>query len=239
MQLNKYLAHAGIASRRKAVELIKQGAVRVNNRVITSPYFVVEKGDEVTVHGKKIVPKELVYIIMNKPMGYITTTSDEKGRATVIDLLSKTELNKRIYPVGRLDRNTTGLLLLTNDGEVAQRLAHPRYGIAKTYQVTLHKSFHLADRQRIMKGISLSDGLVKVDRISYPLGPDKNIIRLTLTSGKYRVVRRLFEALGYVIKKLDRIKYAFFTKKGLPLGGWRKLSTKEIALLKKIVNKGV
>jgi 23S rRNA pseudouridine2605 synthase len=236
MQLNKFLAYAAIASRRKAVELIRQGSVRVNNKVVTEPGYVVQDTDIVTVHGKRVVPKEPIYILLNKPAGYITTVSDEKGRATVMDLLGK-HIEGRLYPVGRLDRNTTGLLLFTNDGELAQQLSHPRYEITKVYQVTLHKTLHEQDRQKIIKGVRLADGIVQVDRISHPLGPRKNVVRLTLHSGKYRVVRRLFQAVGYQVKKLDRIQYATLTKRGLPVGGWRQLSQQEVNTLKKLFEK--
>lgn len=237
MQLNKFLAHAGIASRRKSVELIEQGAVRVNNTVIKKPSYMVQAHDVVTVHGKRVIKQEALYILLNKPTGFITTVTDEQGRLTVLDLL-KQQIKQRLYPVGRLDRNTTGLLLLTNDGELAHQLAHPRYQIKKVYQITLHKRLTAEDRQRIITGITLPDGPVKIDRISHPLGPDKNIIRLTLHSGKYRIVRRLFEHIGYKIKKLERIQYAFLTKRDLPSGAWRRLTKKEIEGLKKLFKKG-
>ncbi len=236
MQLNKFLAAAGVASRRKAAELIKQALVKVNNRIVTEPAYAVKDNDIVTVKGKHVRVQEPVYILLNKPAGFITTTFDEKGRATVMELLGK-KFKERLYPVGRLDRNTTGLLLITNDGAVAQRLSHPRYEITKVYQVALHKTLYESDRQRIIKGVRLPDGNVKVDRISYPLGPRKNRVRLTLHSGKYRVVRRLFEELGYKVKKLDRIGYAMLSKRGLPLGSWRRLSKKEIAALTKLVKR--
>lgn len=233
MQLNKFLAQAAVASRRKAVDLIKQGIVRVNNTVIKEPGYIVQENDVVTVHGRRVMIQELVYVLLNKPSGYITTTADEKDRATVMDLLGN-HFKERLYPIGRLDRNTTGLLLLTNDGDLAQRLSHPRHEVAKIYQVVLDKTFLEADRARIIKGVRLSDGMVRVDRISHPLGPQKNTIRLTLHSGKNRVVRRLFEELGYRIKKLDRVGYAMLSKQGLPLGAWRRLSKKEVHSLKKM-----
>lgn len=234
MQLNKYLAQAGIASRRNAVELIKKGSVRINNTVIKDPSHRVLEADIVTVNGKRIIAQESLYILLNKPAGYITTTSDEKGRDTVMDLLGKS-IKQRLYPVGRLDRNTTGLLLLTNDGTVAQRLAHPKYEVKKIYQVVLHKPFTEADRNRISKGIKLSDGFVKVDRVSYGLGPKKDQVRITLHSGKNRIVRRIFEEIGYQVKKLDRIALASLSKKGIPRGSWRKLRKKEVDQLLKLL----
>jgi 23S rRNA pseudouridine2605 synthase len=232
MQLNKFLAQASVASRRKAVELIKQGIVRVNNTVITEPGYLVKENDIVTVEGRRITLQEHIYLLLNKPIGYVTTTADEKGRPTVMDLLGKS-FKERIYPVGRLDQNTTGLLLLTNDGDLAQKLTHPRYEVAKVYQVTLDKTMQESDRQRIIKGVHLIDGIVNVDRISHPLGPQKNCVRLTLHSGRNRVVRRLFEALKYRVKKLDRVAYAMLSKRGIPLGLWRRLSKKEVSSLKK------
>lgn len=234
MILNKYLAHAGITSRRKAVELIKAGSVAVNKTIIKDPAFVVPEGAVVTLHGKKIVLQEPLYVLINKPAGIVTTTADEKGRKTVIDLVERS-FKKRLYPVGRLDRNTTGLLLLTNDGTVAQKLAHPKYKIRKVYQIALHAPFTESAREQLLKGVKLRDGLVKAERVSHALGAKKNQVRVTLTSGKNRILRRLFEALGYQIKKLDRIQYGFFSKRGLPLGSWRKLAKKEITQLKKLI----
>ncbi len=234
MQLNKFLAHAGVCSRRNAVELIKKGLVRVNGALIKEPGYVVSEKDAVTVRGKKVVVERKLYFILNKPRGYITTTSDEQGRQTVMDLMGSS-YKERLYPVGRLDRNTTGILLLTNDGELAQRLAHPRYKVQKMYHVVLNKPFTESDRKKILAGVRLRDGKVTVDRISHGLGPKKNQLRVTLHSGKYRIVRRLFESLGYEIKKLDRVQYAGMNKRGLSAGVWRKLSQKEIGYLKKVV----
>ncbi len=234
MQLNKFLAHAGVCSRRNAVELIKQGLVKVNGVVVKEPGHSVAEKDIVTVRGKKVTVERKLYFILNKPSGYITTTSDEKGRDTVMDLIGSS-YKERLYPVGRLDRNTTGILLLTNDGQLAQQLAHPKYRVQKVYHVTLSKPFLESDRKRILAGVRLRDGKVTVDRISHALGAKKNQVRLTIHSGKYRVVRRLFEALGYDVKKLDRVQYANLNKRGLPAGVWRKLQQKEISYLKKVV----
>ncbi len=234
MQLNKFLAHAGVCSRRNAVELIKKGLVRVNGTLIKEPGYAVSEKDTVTVRGKKVLVERKLYFILNKPRGYITTTSDEKGRQTVMDLMGSS-YKERLYPVGRLDRNTTGILLLTNDGALAQQLAHPRYQVQKIYHVMLDKPFTESDRKKIIAGVRLRDGKVTVDRISHALGPKKNQVRVTLHSGKYRVVRRLFEALRYAIKKLDRVQYARISKRGLPVGVWRKLNQKEIKYLKKVV----
>ena len=171
--------------------------------------------------------------MLNKPAGFVTTVSDELGRDTVIDLLK--EIKERLYPIGRLDKNTTGLLLLTNDGDLAAKLSHPSHNIEKVYHVTLHKPFTKEDRDRILAGIRLKDGKVRADRVSHALGTKKDQLRITLHSGKNRIVRRLFEALGYEVKKLDRVQYAFLPKKGLSVGCWRKLTKKEVDALKKLV----
>ena len=230
--LNKYLAHAGVCSRRNAVELIKDGFVKVNNRTVKKPEFLVSDADVVTVRGKKVSAEDKLYILLNKPKGYMTTVSDDLGRQTVMDLVAQYK-KLRLYPVGRLDRNTSGLLLLTNDGDLAQKLSHPRYQISKGYHATLEKPLSETDRKRFLSGIRLPDGMVKFDRMSHALGPKKNQVRVTLHSGKNRVVRRMFEALGYNVKKLDRVQYATLSKRGLPIGLWRKLSRKEIDQLKK------
>jgi 23S rRNA pseudouridine2605 synthase len=234
MQLNKFLAHAGVCSRRNAVELIKQGVVKINGVVVKEPGHPISEDDSITVRGKKVEVERKLYIILNKPRGYITTTSDDKGRDTVMDLIGSS-YTERLYPVGRLDRNTTGILLLTNDGELAQRLAHPRHLVQKVYHVTLSKAFDESSRKKILAGVRLRDGKVTVDRISHALGPKKNQVRVTLHSGKYRIVRRLFESLGYEVKKLDRVQYARMNKRGLPAGVWRKLQQKEVSYLKKAV----
>ncbi len=233
MQLNKFLARAGVCSRRKAVELIKERLVKVNDKIITDPAFSVSEEDKILVRDKQVLTEKKIYILLNKPKGYITTTSDEKGRETVLDLIGSSH-KQRIYPVGRLDRNTTGLLLLTNDGEVAQRLTHPKHEMKKVYHVTLDKPFLEKVRSQIIKGVRLRDGKVVVDRISHALGPKKNQLRMTIHSGRNRIVRRLFDSLGYNVKRLDRVQYGPFVKKGLPVGVWKKLSKKEIDSLKKV-----
>lgn len=230
MPLNKYIAHCGICSRRDAVEFIKQGKVRVNGELITEPGYKIKPEDTVIVAGKKILPqKNLTYILLNKPKGFITTTDDEKDRDTVMQLVASSGV-ERLYPVGRLDKQTTGLIIMTNDGELAQKLAHPKYMIKKVYQVTLDKSLTKPDFQKIMAGITLEDGLINVDALAYL--DERNEIGLEIHSGRNRIVRRIFESLGYVVEKLDRVMYAGLTKKNLPRGKWRLLTEREVILLK-------
>ncbi len=230
MTLNKYIAHSGVTSRREAGEMVKQGKVKVNGELILEPGYRVQPGDLVTIAGKKLTPtKNMVYVLLNKPKGYITTTEDPEGRDTVMDLISGVEAD-RVYPVGRLDRNTTGLLLLTNDGALAQKLSHPSYEVKKVYQVTLDKALTKAHFEQILSGLQLEDGAVKVDALSYL--DEKNELGIEIHSGKNRIVRRIFESLGYEVEKLDRVMYAGLTKKNLPRGKWRLLSEKEIILLK-------
>ncbi|MGB8367284.1 MAG: pseudouridine synthase [Candidatus Babeliales bacterium] len=234
ISLSKYIAHTGFCSRRKATILIKDGQVAVNNNIITDPGHKIAQADKVKVQGKLVkLVEERLYILLNKPKDYITTLSDEAGRRTVIDLIKQT-VKQRVYPVGRLDRNTTGLLLLTNDGQLAHKLMHPRYQIKKTYHAVLEKPLQDADVQKIKSGVILPDGEVVVDEISFIAEKPKNYVRLMLHSGKYRIVRRLFEKLGYLVSKLDRVEYAGLTKKKLPVGAWRYLTEQEVILLKKI-----
>lgn len=230
MPLNKYLAHSGISSRRDAAEIIKEGKVKVNGEVVTEPGYKVKPNDKVTVSGKKATPqKDFVYVLLNKPKDFLTTTEDPEGRKTVMQLVRGVEA-KRLYPVGRLDRNTTGLLLLTNDGDLAQKLSHPKYRVKKIYQVTLNKDLDKAHFEEIMNGLELEDGAIKVDSMSY-LGT-KNEIGIEIHSGRNRIVRRIFEHLGYDVEKLDRVMYAGLTKKNINRGKWRLLSEKEIVVLK-------
>ncbi len=231
ISLSKYLACMGVCSRRRAVDLIKAGVVTINNILITEPGHKVDPSDIVHVRGKKLTHQKKIYIVLNKPKNYITTISDEANRRTVIELI-KPAIKQRVYSVGRLDRNTTGLLLLTNDGDLAQKLAHPRYNIQKEYHVTLDRPLRSADMSKIKEGVKLSDGLVKPDAISYAQSNGKYQVRLALHSGKNRIIRRLFEALGYKVKALDRIMYAGLPKRGLAIGQWRFLTDKEIIKMK-------
>jgi 23S rRNA pseudouridine2605 synthase len=230
MVLNHYLAQAGICSRRKAVQLIKDSLVTVNGVVVTNPAYQVKETDAVKCNNKLIKHQEKIYLLLNKPKGYVTTASDELGRKTVFDLVSLAH-KTRLFTVGRLDKDTTGLIVLTNDGDLAQKLAHPRYQIKKIYEATLDKPLPEEDMLIIKKGIRLRDGIIKVDALaSFDRGMT---IKVTLHSGKKRVIRRIFEALDYKVKKLDRINYAGLAKKGLQPGAWRFLTAAEISLLKK------
>lgn len=231
MRLNKYLAHSGVASRREADELIKKGYVKVNGAVIREMGFKVPEGAHVEFRGKTVKPARHVYILLNKPKDYITTTSDEKDRKTVLDLI-RNATTEAVYPVGRLDRNTTGLLLLTNDGDLTQRLTHPSSEVRKLYLVTLDKPLAEKHLQGIAYGITLPDGPIKVDDIAYAEGDDQTRVGVELHSGRNRIVRRIFEHLGYEVKALDRVMFAGLTKKNLPRGKWRMLTEKEVILLK-------
>jgi 23S rRNA pseudouridine2605 synthase len=202
----------------------------VNGELAMEPGMKIASGDAVSVAGKKIVPtKNLAYLLLNKPKGFITTTEDEKGRRTIMDLVASSEID-RLYPIGRLDRNTTGLIILTNDGELAQKLSHPKYNVKKIYQVTLDKNISKADFEKILAGVSLEDGLAPVDSLA--MLEEKNELGIEIHSGKNRIVRRIFEHLGYQVEKLDRVMYAGLTKKNLPRGKWRLLTEREVILLK-------
>lgn len=225
--LSKFLAQSGFCSRRKAVEVISQGNVTVNGAVVNHPAFIVPDNAMVRV-GKTVVKgQQKFYIMLNKPKGYITTVSDDKGRATVMDLLPDAP-PVRLYPIGRLDQDSTGLLLLTNDGNCAQALSHPRFGVNKSYIVTLDKPLNPEYAQQIRTGVSLKDGAVKVDELEYvhPRSPEK--IKVTLHSGKNRIIRRLFAHFGYFVTALDRVAYAGLSKRELPRGRWRFLRKNEI-----------
>lgn len=232
MPLNKYISHCGICSRRKAVDFIKEGHVTVNGEKIEEPAFKVTPKDVVTLKDKRIfIQKNLVYVLLNKPKGYITTTDDPEGRQTVMELVTEAA-EERLFPVGRLDRNTSGLLLLTNDGELAQKLAHPKHNIKKIYHVELDKPLTKADFDQIIAGVTLEDGLALVDALAFVDTKDKKQIGIEIHSGKNRIVRRIFEHLGYQVEKLDRVMYAGLTKKNVNRGKWRFLSEKEVILLK-------
>lgn len=228
--LSKYVAQAGVASRRAVVELIKEGYVKVNGKVIKEPGYKLKESDKVTYLDKPVAADKKVYVLLNKPTGYITTVSDDQDRKTVLDLV-KSATPARIYPVGRLDRDTSGLLLLTNDGELAQKLAHPRYEVQKTYMVTLDRLLLKEDYEEIRKGIHLKDGLVKVDGIYFLPEQKRNRVKVIIHSGKNRIVRRIFEHFRYRVSKLDRIAYAGLTKKGLMVGQWRHLTKDEVKKL--------
>ncbi len=227
MRLNKYIAHAGICSRREADELIAAGSVKVNGKVVTEMGYQVMPGDEVQYGGD---------FLLNKPKGFITTTDDPQERRTVMMLMDGC-CSERIYPVGRLDRATTGLLLFTNDGELAKKLTHPSTQVYKIYQVELNKPVTKEDMKKLLEGIELEDGPMHVDDIQYAaVGKtiDKRVVGVELHSGRNRIVRRLFEALGYEVHKLDRTTFAGLTKKDLPRGRWRELTEKEVGYLKMI-----
>ena len=230
--LNKYIAHGGICSRRDAAELVKQGKVTVNGKTVNDPGTKVSREDEVKVNDKKVVvSRNYVYILLNKPKDYITTTEDPQGRKTVLDLI-RAATSERVYPVGRLDRNTSGVLLLTNDGELSQKLAHPKHEIKKIYHVGLDKPLSKADFEKIAAGIQLEDGLAHVDALAYADAKDKTQIGIEIHNGKNRIVRRIFECLGYDVKTLDRVMYAGLTKKNIQRGKWRFLMEKEVRILK-------
>jgi 23S rRNA pseudouridine2605 synthase len=232
MPLNKYLAHCGVCSRREAAEVIKTGTVVVNGKVITEPGHKVTDKDEVKVNGKKIsIQKELVYILLNKPKDYITTSEDPQGRRTIMDLMRGVSTN-RIYPVGRLDRNTTGVLLLTNDGELTQKLSHPSFQVKKVYEVTLDKPLEKKDFEKLLNGVTLEDGFIAPDALGYADPKNKKIVGIEIHSGRNRIVRRMFESLGYDVKGLDRVLFANLTKKNVDRGKWRYLNEKEVRLLK-------
>lgn len=230
--LNKFIAHAGITSRRDAADIVKSGLVVVNGKVITEPGFKVTAQDEVKVNGKQItIRKNMVYILINKPKDFITTTEDPQGRKTVLDII-KHATTERVYPIGRLDRNTTGVLLLTNDGELAQKLAHPSYMVKKIYEVKLDKPLVKKDFDAIIAGIELEDGFIAPDVLAYADTKDKSVIGIEIHSGRNRIVRRIFEHMGYDVRNLDRVMYANLTKKNVDRGKWRFLSEKEVRLLK-------
>lgn len=233
LPLNKYIAHSGVCSRRDAADLIRKGKVSVNGKVITEPGTKVVATDTIKVDGKKLtISRNFVYILLNKPKDYITTTDDPQGRKTVLDLIRQAT-PERVYPVGRLDRNTSGVLLLTNDGDLAQKLAHPSHEIKKIYHVSLDKPLTKADMEQIISGgVVLEDGVAHVDVIAYADAKDKTQIGLEIHSGRNRIVRRIFEHLGYDVRGLDRVTYAGLTKKDVQRGKWRFLTEKEIRILK-------
>ena len=231
IRLNKYIADAGICSRRNADMYISAGNITVNGEVMTTLGYRVKPTDEVRFDGKLLSSEKKEYILLNKPKGFITTTNDEKGRKTVMDLVANAT-NARILPVGRLDRATTGLLLLTNDGELTKKLTHPTHGVRKIYHVILDRKLEYKDFIAIEQGLELEDGFIQVDEISYVDQKPKNEIGIKIHSGRNRIVRRIFEHLGYQVDKLDRVVFAGLTKKDLPRGHWRRLTQQEVINLR-------
>ncbi len=234
IRLNKYLADCGVCSRREADELIKAGCVTVNGEVVTTMGFKVKTEDKVVYGGQTLNREKLRYILLNKPKGFITTADDPEGRDTVMELV-KGACNERIFPVGRLDKMTTGLLLLTNDGDLAKKLTHPSSQVSKLYHVILDKPLTKNDMLRIADGVELDDGFIAADTIAYDEDDEsKKSIGIELHSGRNRIVRRIFEHFGYEVTRLDRVMFAGLDKYKLPRGEWRFLSDKEVAMLKKI-----
>ena len=231
LRLNKYLANAGVCSRREADEYIQAGVVTVNGKVVTELGTKVLRSDEVKFHDQPVTIEKKVYVLLNKPKDYVTTSDDPQQRKTVMDLV-KNACPERIYPVGRLDRNTTGVLLLTNDGDLASKLTHPKFLKKKVYHVFLDKPVTAFDIQKISEGVELEDGEVHADAIDYASDTDKSQVGIEIHSGKNRIVRRIFESLGYRVVKLDRVQFAGLTKKGLRRGDWRFLTEKEVEMLR-------
>ena len=231
IRLNKFLANAGLCSRREADEFIQQGLVKVNGNVVTELGTKIGHADIVEYNDKPVVLESKCYILLNKPKDCVTTSDDPNGRTTVLDLV-KGACEERIYPVGRLDRNTTGVLLLTNDGDLASKLTHPKYVKKKIYHVWTDKDIAEEDMQRIADGIELEDGEIHADAISYVTDTDRNQAGIEIHSGRNRIVRRIFESLGYHLTKLDRVYFAGLTKKNLPRGRWRYLTQEEVNFLK-------
>ena len=231
IRLNKYIANSGICSRREADELITQGLVEVNGKVVTEMGYQVQKTDRVVFDGQSITPEKPVYVLLNKPKGYISTTKDEKARKTVMDLVANAS-PYRLFPVGRLDRQTTGLILLTNDGHLTKKLTHPSFGVKKIYHVTLDRKLSVEDLRIIADGVRLEEGVAEVDSISYIEGKPKNEIGIEIHIGWNRVVRRIFKKMGYEVEALDRVIFAGLTKKNIKRGHWRILTEMEVNNLK-------
>jgi len=231
IRLNKFLANAGVCSRREADEFITAGVVSVNGEVVTELGTKIKRGDEVKFHDQTVSIERKIYVLLNKPIDTVTTSDDPQARRTVMDLV-KGACDERIYPVGRLDRNTTGVLLLTNDGDLASKLTHPKYLKKKIYHVHLDKNLTKADMEQIAAGIQLDDGEIQADAISYTDDFKKDEVGIEIHSGKNRIVRRIFESLGYKVVKLDRVFFAGLTKKGLRRGEWRYLTEQEVNFLR-------
>lgn len=231
--LNAFLARAGLCSRRAAIELIKRGQVYVNGEIVTEPGYRVQQHDKVKYLDKIYRPEKHVYILLNKPKGYVTTTADEMERKTVLDLIKGKGLGKeRLYPVGRLDRDTTGVLLITNDGYLSQRLAHPKNNITKKYYVVLDKPLHIDDTNKLKKGVYLEDGKSWFDKVTLTGDKAGKMVIVDIHGGKNRIIKRMFKHLGYKVVALDRIEFAMINKKKLEVGKWRHLTDAEVEELK-------
>lgn len=231
-RLNKYIANAGVCSRREADQLIAGGLIKVNGQVVAELGYKVQRGDKVEYEGRVLKTEKLQYVLLNKPNDFITTMNDPQNRNTVMSLV-KTACDERIYPVGRLDRNTTGLLLFTNDGELAKKLTHPSHRIKKIYQVTLDRPIENQDFDNLLKGVKLEDGVATPDEMAI-ISEDKRTLGIEIHIGKNRIVRRLFEHFNYRVEKLDRVMFGPLTKKNLPRGKFRHLAPKEIIQLKNL-----
>jgi 23S rRNA pseudouridine2605 synthase len=236
IRLNKFIANSGVCARREADELIKNGHISVNGTKVTDMGVKVKPEDTVQYNGKTLTPGKKVYILLNKPKGYVTTVRDPHAEHTVLDLVREAT-SERIYPVGRLDKATTGVLLLTNDGDLAGKLTHPSYGAKKVYHIFTDKAITKHDMEMIVTGVELDDGTASADAISFPEPDDHTQAGLEIHSGQNRVVRRIFEKLGYRVRKLDRVSFAGLTKKNLQRGQWRHLTDKEVSMLKRGIYK--
>lgn len=233
IRLNKFISNSGICSRREADIYIEQGSVTVNGKLVTQMGYKVQKTDQVRFDGTSISPEKKKYVLLNKPKNYITTMDDERGRKTVMELVSNAA-SERIYPVGRLDRMTTGLLLFTNDGELAKKLTHPKHDVKKLYHAFLDKKLSLKDLEKLRGDVVIEGRKVFIDAISYVEGQNKTEVGIEIHSGRNRIVRKIFEHVGYKVVKLDRVLFAGLTKKNLPRGRWRELTKQELANLQMI-----
>lgn len=233
IRLNRYLAHTGLTSRRKADNLIKSGVIKVNGKIINNLGYKIFPHDQVKINHQNVLPEKKIYILLNKPKEFICSTKDEKGRKIILDLIKKFS-SYRIYPVGRLDRLTTGVLLLTNDGDLTQKLIHPKYMIKKIYHVILNQKLKIIDLKKILKGIYLTEGKAIIDNIFYIKNTIKNELKIELHIGWNRVIHRIFKILGYKIINLDRIFFAGLNKENIKIGQWRILTKKEISFLKNL-----
>lgn len=232
IRLNRFIANCGVCSRREADELIAKGLVSVNGQVVTELGSKIGERDVVLFKGKRISPEKKVYVLINKPRGYVTTLDDPHAEHTVIELLHN-KVTERIYPVGRLDKDTTGVLLLTNDGDLAKKLTHPKFERKKVYHVFLDKAISKNDMQKLTDGVDIGDATVFADAVSYPSLDDRSQIGIEIHSGQNRVVRRMMESLGYRVRRLDRVYFCGLTKKDVPRGKWRFLTQQEIVMLKR------